>query len=120
MLPPHKSKIALYLIMQSDMLGIVRADGMYRLFCFDELLLDRVSTTVHDEHWSLELEEFIEQAKIFNHALSGEIFLEFYPEAQNQQMLELAWKDAISLSPALFGELIKAFKPVQYGRLEKD
>jgi hypothetical protein len=120
MLPPHKSKIALYLIVQSDMLGIVRADGMYRLFCFDELLLDRISTSIHDEHWVLDLEDFIDQAKIFNHVKSGEVFLDLYPQVQNQQMLQLAWKDAIPLSPALFGELIKAFKPVQYGRLEKD
>lgn len=120
MLPPHKSKIALYLIMQSDMLGVVRAEGMYRLFCFDELLLDRLSANIHDEHWILELEDFIDNAKIFNHAEHGEMFLEFYPQVQTQQMLKVAWKDGVKISPSLLGDLIRSFKPVQHGRLDKD
>ena len=118
MLPPHQSKIALYLLMQSPMLGIDKAGGIFRLFCFDDLLIDPASLDIHSEHWGLTFEEFSEYAKIFDHESHPEI-LEFYPDSQNQMMLEMVWKGGQMLTALTLADLVKLFRPVQYGRITK-
>lgn len=118
MLPPHNSKIAFYLILENPMLGVVKAGGVYRFFCFDELRMDPASLDIHDEHWGMTFEEFSDNAKIYNHKENPEI-LEFYPESQNQMMLEYAWNNGQTITALMLADLVKVFKPVQYGRIKK-
>lgn len=119
MLPAHNPKIALYLIMQSNLLGIVSVGGMFRLFCFDDLRIDTEEMDVYGEQWGLSFEEFAERARVFNHKEFPE-FLEFYPESANQMMLETVWKHSKRLDIPTLTELSRAFRPVQYGRIRKD
>lgn len=119
MLPPHNTKVALYLLLQSPMLGVVKCGGIYRLFCFDDLRIDPSSLNIYGDHWALEFDEFTEDARIFNHEKSEEIML-FYPESQSQAMLEIAFKEGEKIAMTTMAELVKMFKPVQYGRIEKD
>jgi hypothetical protein len=119
MLPPHNTKIALYLLMKSQLLGIVKCGGIYRLFCFDDLRIDPSSLSIYGEHWSLEFDEFVEEARIFNHEKSEDIML-FYPESQSQPMLEIAFNEAEKIAMGTMSELVKMFRPVQYGRIEND
>ena len=119
MLPAHSPKVALYLLMQSSMLGIARAGGIYRLFCFDDLRIDIEAMDIHGEKWVLDFEDFAKEARVFNHEDFPE-FLEFYPQSCNQMMLEMVWKQSERLDITSLSELVKAFKPVQYGRIRKD
>lgn len=118
MLPPHDSKIGLYLLLMSPMLGIVKADGIYRLVCFDDLRIDPQTLDVYGEHWGLPFDDFTELAREFPHETFPEI-LEFYPDSQSQEMLALAWKEAEDISPPRLALLAKVFKKVQYGRIKK-
>lgn len=119
MLPPHNTKIALYLMMQSPMLGIVKSGGIYRLFCFDDLRIDPSSLNIYGDHWALDFDDFTDDARIFNHEDCEEIML-LYPQSQTQAMLELAFNKSPRVQTAAMPELVKLFKPVQYGRIEKD
>lgn len=119
MLPAHNTKIAWYLISQSQLLGIVKAGGIFRLFCFDELRLDLEAMDIHGNEWALDFEDFATDARIFDHESFPE-FLEFYPQSANQMMLEMVWKGSTKLDVPLLGELVKTFKPVQHGRIRKD
>jgi hypothetical protein len=105
--------------MQSSMLGIVKAGGIYRLFCFDDLRIDLEEMDIYGNNWGLAFEEFIENARSFNHEDHQE-FLEFYPQSANQMMLESVWKDSLPLGINAMAELVKSFKPVQHGRIRKD
>lgn len=115
---PHNPRIAMQLMIGSSLLGIVKSDGLYRLFSFDELMMDPATLDIHHDHWGMPFEEFSEKAKIFNHDQS-EMILLYYPESQNQLMLKEAWNDGIMLTTFDLANYVKLFKPVQYGRVEK-
>lgn len=119
MLPAHNPKIALYLLMQSNMLGIVRSGGIFRLFCFDDLRIDIEPMDVYGSGWGMDFEEFADEARIFNHEDFPE-FLEFYPQSGNQMMLETVWKQSRKLDMQNLAEIVKTFRPVQHGRIRKD
>ena len=78
MLLPGSDKILLALMLQSPMLGIVRAGGIYRLVMFDELRINQDSLDIHGENWSLTLDDFIDNAKVFNHD-ANDHFVGLYP-----------------------------------------
>lgn len=118
MLPPRNAKISLYLLLASPMLGIVKADGIYRLVCMDDLRIDPQTLDVYGDHWGLSFDDFTELAREFPHDTFPEV-LEFYPESQSQEMLALAWKDAPEIGPSKLALLAKIFKKVQYGRIRK-
>ena len=115
---PHRPRIALQLLIQSNLLGIIESERIYRLFSFDELMIDPATLDIHDEHWGMTFEEFSAKARLFDHEKSETILL-YYPESQNQMMLKVAWRDASALSSHELSNYIKLFKPVQYGRVEK-
>lgn len=119
MLPAHSPKIALYLVMESSMLGVVKAGGIYRLFCFDDLRIDMEAMDIHGNEWVLDFEDFAECARVFNHREFPE-FLEFYPQSANQMMLEVVWKGSRRMDVDTISEIVKGFKQVQYGRIRKD
>lgn len=119
MLPAHNTKIALYLLMQSSMLGVVKAGGIYRLFCFDDLRIDVDAMDIYGDEWGLDFEDFAEMARVFNHEDFPE-FLEFYPQSANQMMLEVIWKESRRLDVHNISDVVKGFKQVQYGRIRKD
>lgn len=119
MLPAHNPKIALYLMMQSNMLGIAKAGGIYRLFCFDDLRIDAEVMDIHGEKWVMDFDDFAENSRIFNHEDFPE-FLELYPSSSNQMMLEMVWKQSDKLSIPNLSDLVKAFRPVQHGRIRKE
>jgi hypothetical protein len=119
MLPAYNTKIALYLMMQSSLLGLVKAGGIFRLICFDDLRIDVEDMDVYGEHWGLGFEEFSDSVRVFNHDDFPE-FLELYPESANQMMLEAIWKRSGKIDIPTLAEIVKTFRPVQHGMMKKD
>jgi hypothetical protein len=119
MLPAHNSKIAIYLLMQSNLLGIVKTGGVYRLFCFDDLRIDPAVMDIYGSEWGLSFEDFADEARVFNHDAIPE-FSDFYPQSANQMMIEAIYRLSSKIEVSTLATLVKTFKPVQHGKISKE
>ena len=117
---PPSERTLIQLIMHSPLLGIIRYGQIYRLFSFDLLRMDPSSLDIHGDDWGVTFEEFSDNARSFNHEDYSEVMLQYYPESQNQMMLEAVWRGSDGLTPSQIAEYMSLFKAVQYGRIEKE
>lgn len=115
---PRNEKVLLALLMQSPMLGIIKAGGIYRLFVFEDLRIDQSELDIYGEHWSMSLDDFIDSVRIFPHE-ENEQFLLMYPQSANQMMLESIYSTSPLLEPVELAAYVKYFKPIQRGRIKR-
>jgi hypothetical protein len=118
MLLPRNDKVLLALLMQSSVLGLLRAGGIYRLIMFDELRIDQSTLDIYGDYWQMSLDDFIENARGFDHE-ANEHFLLYYPESTNQMMLESMYNTAPILEPVEFASYVKMFRPIQRGKIRR-
>jgi hypothetical protein len=118
MLLPKNDKVLLALLMQSSVLGLLRAGGIYRLIMFDEPRIDQSTLDIYGDHWQMSLDDFIENVRGFDHE-ANEHFLLYYPESTNQMMLESIYSTAPTLGPIELASYVKMFRPIQRGKISK-
>ena len=118
MFSPRSDKVLLALLLESEMLGIIRVGKIYRLVMFDDIRIEQEELDIYGDHWQMSLDDFIDNIRVFDHD-SNPTILEHYPESTNQMMLEYAWQNSIPMAPMQIAGYVRMFRPIQLGRIRK-
>jgi hypothetical protein len=115
---PRSDKVLLALLLESEMLGIIRVGKIYRLVMFDDIRIEQEELDIYGDQWQMSLDDFIDNIRVFDHT-SNPTILEHYPESTNQMMLEYAWQNSIPMAPMQIAGYVRMFRPIQLGRIRK-